>query len=210
MRKILKENKKNKNFIEYFVNDNDEKLISPSSIIAMFNSSKYLFIPDRVLEIATQKGLALNQEILEILTKQSSEIKEGGKEVIDLIHSQNDKIITLEKSINNNDFHGFIDIECENCFYEIKSRSDFRKVDINMALQIAIYELCCKKPGKLIVWNRKKKEAKLYEIPLTLKKIAKEIIKKIIEIKQLFKQDEISEQEINNHVDQQKALRKGE
>ena len=210
MRKILKENKKNDKFIEYYVSDNDEKLISPSSIVAMFNGSKYLFIPDRVLEIATQKGLALNQEILELLTKGESQIKEGGKEVIDLIHSQGDKIITLEKSIDNKDFHGYIDIDCEKCFYEIKSRSDFRKVDINMALQIAIYELCSCKQGKLIVWNRKKKEAKIYEIPQSLKKIANEIIKKIVEIKQLFKCDEITEQEINNHVDQQKALRKGE
>lgn len=144
----------------YYFNDNGRKLLSYSNATKPFDN-RYLLVNVDVLNTTA----AFGQDIMLFLAQlfngggkasidYTPPLKTALKCLISKLDAENKKVIYIEKHIFNDTWHGFIDIECENCFIELKTRSN-TKLELQTVIQCEIYKRICKKNYEIWYYNKK-------------------------------------------------------
>ena len=134
----------------------DKRLISVSALTKLFVKKVYLTTPTYILDKAREAGELIHENIKDFATKIDTEALPTTKEFYMWYakNIQNDSIICFEKEISNNIFVGYIDIELEKSFIELKTRSN-EELDFETILQCEIYQRLINKPYHIVNINRK-------------------------------------------------------
>ena len=134
----------------------DKRLISVSALTKLFVKKVYLTTPTYILDKAREAGEVIHQNIKDFVTKIDTEALPTTKEfyIWYAKNIQNDSIICFEKEVSNNIFIGYIDIELEKSFIELKTRSN-DELDFETILQCDIYKRLINKPYHIVNINRK-------------------------------------------------------
>ena len=136
----------------YYLN-NGKKLISTSAITKLFGA-KYLEIPEYILSKAKESGELIHNDIQNFLN--GNEPKASTIEFYKWkLANTKGNILGFEKLIYDDTFIGFIDIDCEDCFIELKTRTTDNVLDIETILQCEIYKRIVNKPYHIVNINRK-------------------------------------------------------
>lgn len=161
-------------------------MISATRISRLFNKDKYAKIPEYILERARLFGKAFGEMIYAKLY--GFEVEEP---VIDRIYEElKDKdILDYEVEYKDEDFHGFVDIDCKDCFVEVKCRRNY-EIDIDMVVQVGLYEYLTKKHGLLLIFNKTKNDYKIFELTDEQRSQARDIIEHLKAINKYFKEGE--------------------
>lgn len=125
---------------EVYFNDKGKKLISFSGATKPFTEYKFLQIPKSVLDKATKFGLDFMQTLYAKLcgrTDTETECNVNG--LIKKLQELKVKPVKLERHIYNDIWHGYLDIDCEDCFIEIKTRSE-AKLELTTVVQCEVYK----------------------------------------------------------------------
>lgn len=137
----------------YYLKDG-KKLISTSAITKLFGS-KYLEIPEFILSKAKEAGEQIHQDIQSFMSN-NNEPKLSTIEFYKWkLNNTKGEILGFEKLIYNDTFIGFIDIDLEDCFIELKTRTTDDVLDIETILQCEIYKRIVNKPYHIVNINRK-------------------------------------------------------
>lgn len=143
----------------HWFNDNGKRLLSFSHIISAF-SHKYLECPKKVLEEATKFGSQLSEEIQNwFIEGEKGPLWPAIKNILDIIKENKMSAECAERHVSDDIWHGFLDIDCDKCFVEIKTRSKF-KLDWLTIAQCEFYQEITKKPYIIIYLNKNTNEAK--------------------------------------------------
>lgn len=154
----------------YYLKDG-RKLISTSAITKLFGA-KYLEIPEYILSKAKEMGEAIHQDIQSFMSN-SNEPKLSTIEFYKWkLANTNGNILGFEKLIYDDTFIGFIDIDLEDCFIELKTRTTDNVLDVETILQCEIYKRIVNKPYHIVNINRKtNKVVELIPTPEDIKKV---------------------------------------
>ena len=167
----------------YYLN-NGRKLISVSAITKLFGS-KYLEIPEYILSKAKEAGEAIHNDIQSFLN--GNEPKQSTIEFYKWkLSNTKGNILGFEKLIYDNTFIGFIDIDLEDCFIELKTRTTDNVLDIETVLQCEVYKRIINKPYHIVNINRKTN--KVVELKPTEEQIKQvnEFIDKFVELSKVI------------------------
>lgn len=170
----------------YYFNDSNWRLMSFSSFQGLFNGEKLLGVPQAILDNTSSYGKQLMADLEEsFYTDSNMAVGKPYKEFIDYIMSLG--VVAIEKHVDNNVFHGYLDVDCKECFLELKTRSNF-VLDLDVVIQCELYKSIIGKPYKILYFNRKTNEFR--ELIPSEEQInkAKTIIQKIKEVKELWKE----------------------
>lgn len=161
---------------------NGKCLISPTSAIRYFIRGKFVKIPDKVLEQARQSG----SEFMNYLTTKWSKHHTTDEQDLKFSKMESNLLVLfkqlgitpkmLECEVYNNIWYGSIDIDCGDCFVELKTRSNY-KLELESVFQCEVYKSLANKPYHIIYIDRKT------SLAMELKPSA-EMIKEAQEIKQ--------------------------
>lgn len=156
-------------------------LMSPTGSVKYFTRGKFLLIPKYILEKAKCYGV----EIMEYFANKLSgePVKTEPYEsifnnLIKLLNKLKTKPLYLEKFISNDKWYGYLDIECNDCFIEIKTRTKI-ELDLQTVYQCEVYKKICGKKYHIIFIDRKTGECKELKPTEQQIKKAQEIIKSI-------------------------------
>lgn len=168
----------------YYLKDG-KKLISASSITKLFGS-KYLEIPEFILSKAKEAGESIHNDIQSFMTN-SNEPKLSTIEFYKWkLSNTKGNILGFEKLIYDDTFIGFIDIDCEDCFIELKTRTTDDVLDVETILQCEIYKRIINKPYHIVNINRKtNKVVELIPKQEDIKKV-NEFIDKFVELSKII------------------------
>lgn len=160
----------------HWFNDNNKKILSFSHIMTVFNH-KYLFCPKKILQKATTFGVQLSEEIQDYFIEgKKGHLWQAIKNILAIINEQKACPKCAEKHVGNDIWHGYLDIDCDNCFVEIKTRSKF-KLDWLTIAQCEFYKEITNKPYIIIYLNKNTFEAKLMKPDIDLQLKAKLFVK---------------------------------
>ena len=164
---------------------NGKKLISTSAITKLFGS-KYLEIPEYILSKAKEAGETIHQDIQSFMSN-SNEPKLSTIEFYKWkLANTKGNILGFEKLIYNDTFIGFIDIDLEDCFIELKTRTTDNVLDVETVLQCEIYKRIVNKPYHIVNINRKtNKVVELIPTPEDIKKV-NDFIDKFVELSKVI------------------------
>ena len=134
----------------------DKRLISVSALTKLFVKKVYLTTPTYILDKAREAGEVIHENIKDFVTEIDTQALPTTKEFYTWYakNNQNDSIICFEKEVSNNIFIGYIDIELEKSFIELKTRSN-DELDFETILQCEIYKRLINKPYHIVNINRK-------------------------------------------------------
>ena len=165
----------------------DKRLISVSALTKLFIKKIYLTTPTYILDKARESGELIHENIKDFATKIDTVALPTTKEFYTWYakNIQNDSIICFEKEVSNNIFIGYIDIELEKSFIELKTRST-DELDFETVLQCEIYKRLINKPYHIVNINRKTN--KVTELKPTDKQIkaTNDLIDRFIEFYNLY------------------------
>lgn len=148
---------------KYYFNDKNQKLLSFSSASKPFNN-KYLFVNKNILDNSSEFGKDLMIMLEAVfcgkeIAGNSVELNQALKTLLTKLERENKKVLYIEKHINNDIWHGYLDMECEDCFIELKTRSNFH-LDFATIIQCEIYQRICKKKYEVWYYNKKTNEVR--------------------------------------------------
>lgn len=165
----------------------DKRLISVSALTKLFCKKIYLTTPTYILDKAKEAGELIHENIKDYATSKDTQALPTTKEFYTwyVKNIQNDSIICFEKEVSNNIFIGYVDIELEKSFIELKTRST-DELDFETVLQCEIYKRLINKPYHIININRKTN--KVTELKPTDKQIkaTNDLIDRFIEFYNLY------------------------
>ena len=137
--------------------------MSPSGAFAYFQRGKFDAIPPKILKDATNYGknfmLALAKKLApkqckDIKQSFSNDILSGVNSLLKLLKEHKIHIEYIEHEVSNDIWHGFIDLDCKECFIEIKTRSN-KKLELMTMVQCEVYKKITGKDYKIVYLVRK-------------------------------------------------------
>lgn len=147
------------NGITRYYNDNGKYLMSYSTMSKPFTQDKFDNIPSFIFEKATKFGSDMSNLIVDAfggkeIGKYTPEHLKCLKSLVNALKTLNVKPTTIEKHVWNDKWHGYLDIDCENCFIEVKTRSKL-ELELNTVIQCEIYKRITGKDYYIIYLNKK-------------------------------------------------------
>lgn len=170
------------NGVVYYYNENGKKLISFSGATKPFSEYKFLELPKQVLAKAQEFGKDLMHTLYcKLANVECDNTNKCFDNLLLKLKELNVKPLTMEKHIHNDIWHGYLDIDCENCFIEIKTRNNF-DLELSTIVQCEVYKKITNKDYHILYCHKKKLECK--ELKPTQEQLDKS--KKIIEAIELL------------------------
>lgn len=150
-----------------YYNDNDKYLMSYSTMSKPFTQDKFDSIPAFILEKATIFGRDMSNLIVDWaedkdIGKYTPEYLKCLKSLVNALKTLNVVPTYVEKHVWNDKWHGYLDIDCENCFIEVKTRSKC-DLELNTVIQCEIYKKITNKPYFIVYINKKTGACKVYD-----------------------------------------------
>lgn len=168
----------------FYFNENNKMFISATGAISYFNRGKFIKIPQNVWSNATNWGKNFMRALIEKVAYKKPincfvlEIKNGVDNLLAWCKQNKKKIIGFEMQKFKFPWVGRLDVECKDCFLEIKTRTK-PEVNISIVIQCEVYKKICGKKYHVIFINRKNGECKELKPTNEQIKKAQEIIKAI-------------------------------
>lgn len=125
-----------------FYNEKGKRLLSPSRAISMISEGKFDFVKPELLEKARIWGQEIGEELTKAAQGQKNIKKEylvPVKNILCILKDLAPTEICFEKHIKGDIWHGFLDIELNHCFIEMKARNHLN-LEIDTIIQCEVYK----------------------------------------------------------------------